>query len=65
MAKKLERKYIARHNATENDKDIMNGENKLDRLEAAVEQLHRSATEENYSPVIAAVKEKRLMESFR
>ena len=41
------------------------GEQKLDRLERDIERLHRGQDEDYFSPIVVAVKEDRMLESFR
>ena len=65
VAIKLERKGTSDHVPTQNDKDVKEAEDKMDRIEYEVMRLHKSASDEDYSPVVASVKENRLMENFR
>ena len=65
VARKLERKYVPKHSPSQNDKDVENAEARLDRIEGEVMHLHRESQNTEYSPVIAGVKEQRLLENFR
>ena len=65
VAKKIERQALSKHTSTQNDRDIQEAEDKMDRIEYEVMRLHKSASEDDFSPVIADVKEARLMENFR
>ena len=65
VAKEFVKKPIVDHPPTRNDREIAEAEAKMDRVEAAVALLHREEREGDYSPVVAAVKEERLLENFR
>ena len=65
VAKEFVKKPIADHPRTQNDKELSDAEAKMDRVEAAIEQLHREENVDEYSPIVTGVKEARLLESFR
>ena len=58
-------KAISEHKKTENDKEMEESEKKLDRIEYEVMKLHSEKPDEEFSPVVAEVRETRLMENFR
>ena len=64
-ATKLVRTVIPSHPPTQNDDDILTSEQQLDRLESAIEMIHREQAHNQLNPVAATVKESQLLENFR
>ena len=65
VSKSFLKKGTSDHAPTQNDKDLMEAETKMDRIEGQMEQLYKNQDTNDYSPVIAVVKENRLLENFR
>ena len=65
FAKETFKKPLPDRPLTQNDKDMVAAESTMDRVEAEVAQPHREEKGEQYSPLVAGVKEARLLETFR